>query len=538
MKTRLMLAILILVTCGVIAGCDSSVESNQNKPENKTNAPTEAKTVPPKLVADLKKAGQLIEQAKNDLGDLGKDEEEAQAKAKRVLGYPVFVADDFLDAKGLVAKLRLHTGDLSAYLFTNFKPTTKEMIGTAGDKEPKPELLNTLRDELNQHLKNKKLYTPDLFPKAKLSNETIDELAASTDAGGLSPERLAHLNRALLKDSYKEFIKPLPEPTVLSCLNDALTSADGLKPASASTDVKSKISDGKRDITQLLEGRPGIGPERAPRPPDLDAPGTLVSGALKDLDAPGQSVNDGGIFSFLGSSEGLAVVLKYVAIVCAVLIVIGGIFWLVRRRREASADREETMRQTFKKIFDRQMQVGDELKLLKDQSSAELKHLANQVTRLDNAYRTLARQSPKAGSQADDYWAADRSVEQTRPATPKEEPEFPAAADTYLQRMKHLNRQSTVIRPDFQNGILVKDPEGRGELVLIQDPQVSESLQRLLVIPSVGQFQMKQDFYNYYDPYYDCDQPSAGDVWILNPAVVEKVSGGWRLTAKGRLEVR
>jgi hypothetical protein len=155
---------------------------------------------------------------------------------------------------------------------------------------------------------------------------------------------------------------------------------------------------------------------------------------------------------------------------------------------------------------------------------------------LDTAYRALARQTAKGGNQLVDIPSADRRFD---PApTPREEPEFPAAAETYLQRMQHLNRNRIVIRPDFQNGILVKDPEGRGELVLIQDPRVSESLQRLLVIPSVGQFQMKQDFYNYYDSYYDCDQPAAGDVWILNPAIVEKVNGGWRLSEKGRLEVR
>jgi hypothetical protein len=30
----------------------------------------------------------------------------------------------------------------------------------------------------------------------------------------------------------------------------------------------------------------------------------------------------------------------------------------------------------------------------------------------------------------------------------------------------------------------------------------------------------------------------AGDVWIIGPAVVEKVAGGWQLREKGMLEIR
>lgn len=117
--------------------------------------------------------------------------------------------------------------------------------------------------------------------------------------------------------------------------------------------------------------------------------------------------------------------------------------------------------------------------------------------------------------------------------SPKEEPDFPVSAVDYLGKM---DRFATVVRPDFQNGILVNDPDGTGELVLIRDSR--DETQPLFVVPSATQFQTKQDFYTYYQKYYDCNRPSAGDVWIIGPAVVERVAGGWQLREKGMLEIR
>ena len=115
------------------------------------------------------------------------------------------------------------------------------------------------------------------------------------------------------------------------------------------------------------------------------------------------------------------------------------------------------------------------------------------------------------------------------------EPEFPASADEYLNKMK---RNSIVVKPDFQNGILVNDNDGKGELVLIRDSSIPDDAQPLFVVPRVTQFQTKQEFHAYYERYYDCQRPSAGDVWIIDPAVVSTVPGGWQLREKGVLEVR
>jgi hypothetical protein len=118
---------------------------------------------------------------------------------------------------------------------------------------------------------------------------------------------------------------------------------------------------------------------------------------------------------------------------------------------------------------------------------------------------------------------------------PKEEPQFPVAAADYLDQMQ---RHASVIRPDFQNDILVNATDGKGELVLIKDSRIPEDDQPLFIAPRATQFQTKQDFYTYYEKYYDCSRPSAGDVWIIQPAIVSRVQGGWQLRGKGVLEVR
>jgi hypothetical protein len=169
-------------------------------------------------------------------------------------------------------------------------------------------------------------------------------------------------------------------------------------------------------------------------------------------------------------------------------------------------------------------------------SSAQTE-MSNRLTELDTEVRSLARviRESLATRRSDhspsysgvNYHSSIESV------SPKDEPEFPVSAVDYLGKM---NRFANVVRPDFQNGILVNDPDGDGELVLIRDSR--DDNQPFFVVPRATQFQTKQDFYTYYQKYYDCARPSAGDVWIIGPAVVEKVAGGWQLREKGMLEIR
>ena len=112
---------------------------------------------------------------------------------------------------------------------------------------------------------------------------------------------------------------------------------------------------------------------------------------------------------------------------------------------------------------------------------------------------------------------------------------FPISAESYLDQVRQI---AMVVRPDFQKGILVGAPTGNGELVLIRNSSQSVERQTLFLLPRVTQFQTKQEFYTYYEKYYQCEKPSAGDVWIVEPATVSKVEGGWQLKKKGVLDIR
>jgi hypothetical protein len=169
-------------------------------------------------------------------------------------------------------------------------------------------------------------------------------------------------------------------------------------------------------------------------------------------------------------------------------------------------------------------------------SSAQAE-ISSRLTELDTEVRSLARLVRESfstrRSDGNPSYSGFSYQSHMQNVAPKDEPEFPVSAVDYLGKM---NRFANVVRPDFQNGILVNDPDGTGELVLIRDSR--DDTQPLFVVPSLTQFQTKQDFYTYYQKYYDCARPSAGDVWIIGPAVVERVAGGWQLREKGMLEIR
>jgi formylglycine-generating enzyme required for sulfatase activity len=111
---------------------------------------------------------------------------------------------------------------------------------------------------------------------------------------------------------------------------------------------------------------------------------------------------------------------------------------------------------------------------------------------------------------------------------------FPRSVADFLKSRK----RTSIVRPDFQNGILIADPDDRGELLLIRDSATLSRPQTLFLIPRLTQLQTKQEFRAYFEEYYECARPSTGEVWIIDPAIVSPVKGGWQLTKKGVLEVR
>jgi hypothetical protein len=164
----------------------------------------------------------------------------------------------------------------------------------------------------------------------------------------------------------------------------------------------------------------------------------------------------------------------------------------------------------------------ESLTVAESRQAVRLAELSGEIGAVGSKVRGLRASPIPAGPTGDGGFAAVT-----------EPPAFPASADRYLQKMQ---RHATVVKPDFQNGVLVADMEKKGEFVLVEDLAVSNDAS--LIIPRFTQFQMKQDFYTYYEGYYECERPASGIVWILVPAMVERVQDGWSLLQKGVLEVR
>lgn len=109
-------------------------------------------------------------------------------------------------------------------------------------------------------------------------------------------------------------------------------------------------------------------------------------------------------------------------------------------------------------------------------------------------------------------------------------PSFPASVAEYLNRIRAAKKIR--VHLDYQNNLLVAAEDG--EFVLVQD---DNGPSQLFILPRLTRFTSKQDFYDYYQDYYYCANPSAGEVQIIAPALGEKVLGGWALREPGVLEV-
>src|SRR6185503_18139346 len=57
------------------------------------------------------------------------------------------------------------------------------------------------------------------------------------------------------------------------------------------------------------------------------------------------------------------------------------------------------------------------------------------------------------------------------------------------------------------------------------------------VLPRAARFAARRDFYEYYQDYYHCPSPDAGEVHIVQPAIVSRAANGWKLETTGVLEV-
>jgi len=108
-------------------------------------------------------------------------------------------------------------------------------------------------------------------------------------------------------------------------------------------------------------------------------------------------------------------------------------------------------------------------------------------------------------------------------------PDFPCPVKSYIEK---LPRSAVAASFDPGSGLLNEAPTGQYFVI----PTARES-SLSIVIPGAVRLSSKQDYYNSYYELFNCENPLAGEVSILSPAVVESVEGGWQLREAGFIEI-
>jgi hypothetical protein len=106
-------------------------------------------------------------------------------------------------------------------------------------------------------------------------------------------------------------------------------------------------------------------------------------------------------------------------------------------------------------------------------------------------------------------------------------PAFPSGVAHYLKRTKASQKVNVTF--DYETGAFA--PVEDGEFVV-----VTNSAQPIL-LPRAAKFSNRRDFYEFYQDYYHCTNPNAGEVQIIHPAFVTQTDQGWTLQATGMLDV-
>ena len=106
-------------------------------------------------------------------------------------------------------------------------------------------------------------------------------------------------------------------------------------------------------------------------------------------------------------------------------------------------------------------------------------------------------------------------------------PAFPSTVTLYLKRTRAANKINVTFDYETESFVPVED----GEFVVVTNEEPA------VVLPRAPRFGSRRDFYEYYQDYYHCPKPDAGELHIVQPATVTPTASGWKLETMGALEV-
>lgn len=109
-------------------------------------------------------------------------------------------------------------------------------------------------------------------------------------------------------------------------------------------------------------------------------------------------------------------------------------------------------------------------------------------------------------------------------------PAFPCTVAAYLDKLSH---SAVTVTFDPESGLVQEATSGACYLVPVpRDSTLS------MIIPKTASLTSTQDYYNFYYELFNCENPAAGEVVIISPAIVEVAEGGWHVRAVGAIEIK
>jgi tetratricopeptide (TPR) repeat protein len=108
-------------------------------------------------------------------------------------------------------------------------------------------------------------------------------------------------------------------------------------------------------------------------------------------------------------------------------------------------------------------------------------------------------------------------------------PTFPCAVSQYLEKRRS---PATTLTFDPKSNILSESTSG--DYVLIEKVRGASGS---IVIPKASRLLSKRDYYDTYYELFNCDNPSAGEVIVVSPAVVEQCESGWQVKEPGFIQI-
>jgi hypothetical protein len=215
------------------------------------------------------------------------------------------------------------------------------------------------------------------------------------------------------------------------------------------------------------------------------------------------------------------------------LVTLGGLLYLFSGLRIRLGQLEDAQKRSGQSV-EKLRQVLGETKKYAESVGANLARVQDDLgLRIESAKRS-SEEAKKLARAAEFAPAASveplRSEVRAEPIDP--EPSFPATVGEYLNHIGGNRKKG--VEADFRTNLLVLATDGSAPFVFVEDTDGSGAG---IILPR-PRLQRSQEFASLYKGYYYCTEPSAGEVYIIEPAIVERDGNGWRLNHPGRMEIR